>query len=109
MKKKLVVLFGLVVVIAIVAIKLFIDSTPSPDYFHVEETLTIKVGETKKFVKDYYPDESILVIKCACEDESIAQVSDNQEKVIGKSEGTTKIICESKGEKISETYLEVTE
>lgn len=66
--KKALFLFISMVVVIVVGIQI-INNTTVPEYFYmVESPLVVKVGETKEFVTDYYPDESFMTFKCSCED-----------------------------------------
>lgn len=96
MKKALFLFISMVVVIVVIGIQI-INNTTVPEYFYmVDSPLVVKVGETKEFVTDYYPDESFMTFKCSCEDDTIAKVDGNRVIVVGKSKGKTKIHCEDR-------------
>lgn len=85
----LVVLF----VIAMIIYYATYMNRPDPEVFVMKPTVEVGVRKTVQFVEEFSPEESLIKVKCTCENPLIASIENNRISVTGKFRGTTTITC----------------
>lgn len=99
----------LVIVLAIAMVIYFIAfaTRPAPEVFIVKPTVEVGVRKTVSFVEEYSPKESLLRIKCTCENPLIASIAADRISVTGKFRGTTTITCSTEGKELGTVEVTV--
>lgn len=85
----LVILF----VIAMLVYYVVYAGRPDPEVFVMKPTVEVGVRKIEYFVEEYSPKESLIKVKCTCENPLIASVNADRISVTGKFRGTTLMTC----------------
>lgn len=80
---------------------------PDPEVFIVKPAVEVGVRKTATFVEEYSPKESLIKVKCTCENPLIASVATDRISVVGKFRGTTLMTCTFEGKELGTVEITV--
>ena len=87
------IVLAILFVVALITYYISYAGRPDPEVFVVKPTVEVGVRKIAYFVEEYSPKESLIKVKCTCENPLIASVNADRISITGKFRGTTLMTC----------------
>lgn len=101
------IFLGILLVIVMVIYYITYFNRPDPEVFIVKPSVEVGVRKIATFVEEYSPKESLIKVKCTCENPLIASVNADRISITGKYRGTTLMTCTFEGKELGTVEITV--
>lgn len=101
------IILAILFVIAMFVYYVIYAGRPDPEVFVMKPSIEVGVRKVGYFVEEYSPKESLIKVKCSCENPLIASVNADHISVTGKYRGTTLLTCTFNGKELGTTEITV--